>query len=74
MLKHYSKKSLVTGDWSRFDECVPAWFIRDAFKMLARHIVWDTMVYADGKEWRVNPAKRKRRWEALVNYFIHPSI
>nr|APG78155.1 RdRp [Hubei partiti-like virus 2] len=74
MLRYHGKKNYVIGDWSKFDKNVPAWLIRDAFKMMARHIQWDVVVDVEGKEWPVNPAKSKRRWERMVNYFINTPI
>lgn len=74
MLIGHEKANYIMGDWSRFDKCVPAWLIRDAFKMIARHIDWDKVTCVEGKEWPVAAAKTKRRWEAMVNYFINTPI
>lgn len=38
MLHYYNKANYFVGDWSKFDKTIPAWLIRDAFKMMARHI------------------------------------
>lgn len=74
MLRYHQKKNYVIGDWSRFDKCVPAWLIRDTFKMMARHIRWDVIMDAEGNLWPINPAKTRRRWEKMVNYFINTPI
>lgn len=74
MLNHHHHKNYVVGDWSKFDKFVPAWLIRDAFKMVFRHIKQDVVRDSEGKEWPVNPAKTKRRWEKMVNYFINTPV
>ncbi|KAF0302415.1 RNA-directed RNA polymerase [Amphibalanus amphitrite] len=74
MLTHHRNPNIFVGDWSKFDKTIPPWLVRDAFKMVARHIQWDTITDAEGKQWPVNPAKTKRRWEKIVNYFINTPI
>lgn len=74
MLNYHHGKNYIVGDWSKFDKYVPAWLIRDAFKMVFRHVTKDRVRDVEGKEWPVNPAKTKRRWEAMVNYFINTPV
>lgn len=61
MLNFHHQNNYVVGDWSKFDKYVPAWLIRDAFKMVFRHIEKDKVKDVEGKVWPVNPAKTKRR-------------
>lgn len=74
MLNYHKGSNYIMGDWSKFDKYVPAWLIRDAFKMVQRHIKLDEVQDVEGKIWPVRPAKTKRRWEALVKYFINTPI
>lgn len=74
MLNYHHSKNYIVGDWSKFDKYVPAWLIRDTFKMVFRHITKYRVKDVEGKEWPVNPAKTKRRWEAMVNYFINTPV
>lgn len=66
--------NFLIGDWSKFDKTVPAWIIRDAFKIVARHIDWTQVRDVDGKLWPVRPAKSKIRFAKLVDYFINTPI
>lgn len=66
---------IPVGDYSKFDKTIPAWLIRDCFRMIERHIVWDKVqTNYTGELWSVNPAKSKARWKTLVNYFINTPI
>nr|UNZ11820.1 hypothetical protein [Tar Brook virus] len=58
-------------DWSKFDKRVPAWLIRDAFGIMLQCFQLNKVYCNDGKEWDVDPAKTKRRWNKIVNYFIN---
>lgn len=74
MLNYHHHKNYIVGDWSKFDNYVPAWLIRDAFKMVFRHVRKDVVRDVDGKECSVNQAKTKRSWEAMVNYFMNTPV
>nr|WPV71141.1 MAG: RNA-dependent RNA polymerase [Ips partiti-like virus 1] len=68
------KGNIVVGDWSRFDKTIPAWLIRDAFKLVARHIDWTHVQDSEGKMWDVRPSKSKTRFRRMVDYFINTPI
>lgn len=59
MLNYHHSKNYIVGDWSKFDKNVPAWLIRDAFKMVFRHVTKDRVRDVEGKEWPVNPALKQ---------------
>lgn len=68
------KGNILVGDWRRFDKTVPAWLIRDAFKIVARHIDWTKVQDAEGKIWPVRESKSKVRFRRVVDYFINTPI
>nr|APG78306.1 RdRp [Hubei partiti-like virus 1] len=74
MASHYHNANYLVGDWSKFDKTIPAWLIRDAFKMIARHIDFSQVQSPDGQLWPVRPSKTKRRWAALIKYFIDTPV
>lgn len=74
MLSAYPGHNYLVGDWSQFDGTVPAWLIRDAFKMVMRHIDFTTVRCAENKLWPVRETKSKIRFRALVSYFIDTPI
>lgn len=64
----------LMGDWSKFDKTIPAWLIRDAFKILTECIDFTRVQDADGKIWRVREHRSRRRWRRLISYFIDTPI
>lgn len=66
--------TFLLGDWSKFDKTIPAWLIRDAFKIIAEAIDWDNVQDAEGKIWHVRRDRSMRRWRKLVDYFIDTPI
>lgn len=74
MARGHQNKNFLIGDWSKFDKKVPAWLIRDAFKMIARHIDFTQVQCVEGKYWPVRESASKRRFERLVRYFIDTPI
>jgi len=58
-------------DWSAFDSNVPAWMIRDAFKILR-----DQLDFSEYQEWGkpTDDATLDRLWNALVHYFINTPV
>lgn len=74
MARAFKHRNFIIGDWSKFDKTVPAWLIRDAFKMIARHIDWTQVRCKDGHLWPVRPTKSKKRFAAIVKYFIDTPV
>lgn len=74
MARGHKKGNFLIGDWSKFDKRVPAWIIRDAFKMITQHIDFTQVQCAEGKYWPVRETASKRRFERLVRYFIDTPI
>lgn len=74
MTAHYSTSNYVVGDWSRFDKTVPAWLIRDAFKMILRHIDLSQVESVNGTRWPVRESKTKKRLRAMIAYFIDTPV
>lgn len=72
MATSYPTRPVLLGDWSRFDKTIPAWLIRDAFRILAEAIDWTQVQDSEGKLWHSN--RSKKRWRTLVNYFIDTPI
>lgn len=67
--------SITVGDWSKFDKTIPAWLIRDAFKILARHINWTQVrTVENDKVWPVKEQSSKARFKRLVKYFIDTPV
>nr|UNI73886.1 MAG: RNA-dependent RNA polymerase [brine shrimp partiti-like virus 2] len=64
----------LMGDWSKFDKTIPAWLIRDAFKIVEEAIDWTQVKDREGKLWPVRAHRSRRRWRRLVNYFIDTPI
>ncbi|AXQ04877.1 RNA-dependent RNA polymerase [Partitivirus-like Culex mosquito virus] len=58
-------------DWRKFDKCVPAWLIRDAFEIMLQCFTLNKVLCNDDHEWKVDPAKTRLRWKKVVNYFIN---
>lgn len=73
-LDYHKGKTFVVGDWSSFDKTVPPWLIRDAFKILMRHIDMAQVQSANGTLWPVRPSKTRVRLEKLIHYFINTPI
>ncbi|APG78323.1 RdRp [Wuhan cricket virus 2] len=67
-------RPILLGDWKRFDKTIPAWLIRDAFKIVAEAIDWEHVQDSEGKIWKVREHRSKRRWRKLVQYFIDTPI
>lgn len=74
MVTAFPTLPILMGDWSRMDKTIPAWLIRDAFKIIAEAIDWSHVIDVDGKIWPVRENRSKRRWNKLVNYFIDTPI
>lgn len=74
MVNCFPTKPVLLGDWSRFDKTIPAWLIRDAFRILAEAIDWNHVQDSEGKIWNVRDYRSKRRWRAIVKYFIDTPI
>nr|APG78162.1 RdRp [Hubei partiti-like virus 3]APG78255.1 RdRp [Hubei partiti-like virus 3]APG78292.1 RdRp [Hubei partiti-like virus 3] len=75
MVKSHKGGNIIIGDWSRFDKTVPAWLIRDAFRMLSRHIDWTQVeTVKSGSKWPVKEQASKARWKKIVSYFIDTPI
>nr|UDL14436.1 MAG: putative RNA-dependent RNA polymerase [Partitiviridae sp.] len=75
MVKAFHGANVIIGDWSRFDKTVPAWLIRDAFKILERHIDWTKVeTVASGSQWPVREQASKARWKRIVSYFIDTPV
>lgn len=75
MANDHRNGNYIIGDWSRFDKTIPAWLIRDAFKILARHINWDYVQTSyKGQLWPVKQEKSKARWKRIVSYFIDTPV
>lgn len=67
--------NIIVGDWSKFDKTVPAWLIRDAFNIIARHIDWTQVRTVEGdKYWPVKETSSKARFKRLVRYFIDTPV
>nr|APG78224.1 RdRp [Hubei partiti-like virus 4] len=64
------KGSYLIGDWKRFDKTIPAWLIRDAFKVLETWIDFTKVRDSEGNIWPVREYRSRRRWRKLVDYFI----
>lgn len=58
-------------DFSSFDAHVPAWLIRDAFKILEECIDFESYEHW-GKP--TDPSALRRLWREIVNYFINTPI
>lgn len=74
MVSHFPKHNYLVGDWTRFDKTVPAWLIRDAFKMVLRHLDLTQVRSVDGALWPVRPSKSRKRFNAIVKYFIDTPV
>jgi hypothetical protein len=74
MVRAFPTRPVGMFDWSGFDHTIPAWLIRDAFRILAEAIDWSNVQDSEGKHWHVRDFRSKRRWNALVNYFIDTPI
>lgn len=74
MAKAFAGSSFLMGDWSRFDKRVPAWLIRDAFKILEEWIDFTRIQASDGKVFPVKENQSRKRWRLMVNYFIDTPI
>lgn len=75
MVKAFHGANVIIGDWSRFDKTIPAWLIRDAFKILERHIDWTKVeTVSSGSHWPVKEQASRARWKRLVSYFIDTPV
>lgn len=74
MLSGFPGANFLVGDWSSFDGTVPAWLIRDAFKMVMKHFDFQNVQDVEGKLWPVRESKSKKRFRALVSYFIDTPV
>lgn len=74
MTSAFPSKPILLGDWSGFDQSIPAWLIRDAFKILAEAIDWTKVQDSEGKLWNVRTYRSKRRWRKLIDYFINTTV
>lgn len=72
--QRHAGRPYLMGDWSGFDSTVPAWLIRDAFKLIEEAIDWDHVMDSEGKIWPVRAYRSKRRWRKLISYFIDTPI
>lgn len=74
MLHYHHDKNYLIGDWSKYDKTIPAWLIRDAFKMILRHIDMTQVRSSGGSLWPVRASKTKVRLRRLISYFIDTPI
>lgn len=75
MINCNPNSNFIIGDWSKFDKSIPAWLIRDAFKILAKHIAWKHVQTAyTGSIWDVSEHCSRARWKRLVSYFIDTPV
>lgn len=74
MAEAFPTRPILLGDWTGFDHTIPAWLIRDAFRIIAEAIDWDHVQDSEGKIWPVRSNRSHRRWKTLVNYFIDTPI
>lgn len=74
MCEAFPSSPVLLGDWSQFDKTIPAWLIRDAFRIVSEAIDWTQVQDSEGKLWPVRGYRSRRRWRALVNYFIDTPI
>nr|APG78256.1 RdRp [Hubei partiti-like virus 17] len=70
--KHPGAQFLLT-DYSAFDSSVPAWLIRDCFRILEKKIDFSKMQTPDGVK-ACNPIREKRKFWKIVSYFINTVI
>lgn len=61
----------LSCDWSAFDTSVPAWLIRDAFKILAENIDWSGRYHEQGM---TKPEYLQRLWNSILQYFIDTPV
>lgn len=66
-----AKNTWLGLDFSNFDAHVPAWLIRDAFKLLEEFIDFDSYEHW-GKP--TDPNALRKLWREIVNYFINTPI
>lgn len=74
MCRNFPNHKYLMVDYQEFDKSVPAWLIRDAFKIIFDSFDLTQVEDSEGKVWRVNPVRTKRRIRALVKYFINTPI
>lgn len=74
MARFFQGQRFVMLDWKRFDKHIPAWIIRDAFKILYECFADDKVLDSEGKIWKVRPRLTHKRWQAMVRYFINTPI
>lgn len=70
----FPAKPVLLGEWSKFDKTIPAWLIRDAFRILSEAINWNYVQDFEGKLWNIREYRSKCRWRAIVKYFIDTPI
>nr|APG78317.1 RdRp [Wuhan Millipede virus 4] len=73
-VQHFPNQPMLVGDWSKFDKTIPAWLIRDAFKIIEEGIDFSHVQDSDGKIWPVREERSRKRWRKLVSYFIDTPI
>lgn len=74
MVNNFPGLPILMGDWKEFDKHVPAWLIRDAFKIASTAFDFTKVIDAEGKLWPVRPNRSNRRWRKMVSYFIDTPI
>ncbi|APG78156.1 RdRp [Hubei tetragnatha maxillosa virus 8] len=74
MASYYKTNNFLIGDWRKFDKTIPAWLIRDAFRMIMRHIDLTKVQSTGGRIWPVRASKTKKRLAKLINYFIDTPV
>nr|APG78350.1 RdRp [Wenling partiti-like virus 1] len=70
----HPQSTTFMGDWSSFDTTVPAWIIRDAFRLLSEAFDLSHVESSDGVVWPVREQRSKRRWNRIIAYFIDTPI
>lgn len=73
-IHNYPNRPIFMGDWKKFDKRVPAWLIRDAFKIIQRAFDFSQVMDVEGKLWPVKPTSSNKRWRAMIGYFIDTPI
>lgn len=72
--KTFEGAPFLMGDWKTFDKRVPAWLIRDAFKIIEEWIDFTHVQSTDGKIWPVKEHQSRKRWRVMVDYFINTPV
>lgn len=61
----------VMLDWSKFDKSIPAWLIRDTFRIMELCFDFSKVRDSEGKVWSVKAEQSQRRWNKIINYFVN---